>query len=228
MVETYNYICIKEILNRVLRHPLMKNLNLEDAIYYTLDFIQGMGLPNIYIDKSEVLELKDYRCLLPCDCVKVQQVRDNKTNLMLPYMTATDYKDKSLPAYKIQGNVIYTNFENGFVTVYYSAIKTDDDGLPMLPDTPVFIKALESYIKKEYFTVLFDCGTIALYVLQNAQNDWSFNAGHCRAYFTLPSEDEMEMIGNVMKRMIPERNEKYTGFKDTHVKEVMKVHSPNN
>jgi hypothetical protein len=228
MVETYNYICIKEILNKVLRHPLMKSLNLEDAIYYTLDFIRGMGLPNVYVDKNENLDIKDYRCLLPCDCIKVQQIRDNKTKLMLPYMTATDYKDKSLPAYKIQGNVIYTNFDNGSITVYYSAIKVDDDGLPMLPDTPVFIKALESYIKKEYFTVLFDCGNINLNVLQNAQNDWSFNAGHCRAYFTLPSEDEMEMIGNVMKRMIPEKNEKYTGFKDTHIKEVIKTHSPNN
>lgn len=230
MVETYNYICIKEILNRVLRHPLLKTLNLEDAIYYTLDFIRGMGLPNIYVDKLEKLHIKNFRHQLPCDCVKVIQVKDEHSKIAMPYMMSSfnsaDGGSQFLPAYKIQGDVIYTNFKEGDILLSYSAIKVDDEGLPMLPDTPVFIKALESYIKKEYFTILFDLGNVNLNVLQNAQNDWAFNASHCRAYFTIPSEDEMDLIGGIMKRMIPLSREQEVGFKGTHNKEELRTYNP--
>lgn len=228
MVETFNYICIKEILNRVLRHPLLKGINLEDAIYYTLDFIRGMGLPEVYIDKEEIIHIEDYRQLLPCDCIKVIQVREPKSQRTLPYMMSsfTENKIQILPAYKIQGNVIYTNFREGDLLISYSAIKVDGDGLPMLPDTPVFLKALEAYIKKEYFTILFDLGKINLNVLQIAQQDWAFNAGHCRSHFMLPSEDEMELIGRIMKRAIPLTKEQETGFAATHHKEHLKTFNP--
>ena len=189
-----------------------------------------MGLPNVYEDKQEVLSIQDFRSELPCDCVKVIQVRDENTKYVLKYMMSS-FNGAPLgsfpkPAYKIQGNYIYTNFREGKVLLSYQAIKVDDDGLPMLPDTPVFLKALESYIKKEYFTILFDLGDLHLNILQNAQNDWAFNAGHCRAYFTIPSEDEMELIGGIMKRMVPLTEEQSNGYVSTHNKEYIKSHNP--
>jgi len=41
----------------------------------------------------------------------------------------------------------------------------DEEGLPMIPDNPIFLKTLELYIKKEYFTILFDMGKISPAVL---------------------------------------------------------------
>ena len=51
MWSEYQYVKLPEVLSRVMRHPLLTDLNLESAIQYTLDFIAVMGLPNIYADK---------------------------------------------------------------------------------------------------------------------------------------------------------------------------------
>jgi hypothetical protein len=53
------------------------------------------------------------------------------------------------------------------VAISYKSIPVDKDGFPLLIDNPVFLKALELYIKKEVFTVLFDMGKITPPVLQN-------------------------------------------------------------
>jgi hypothetical protein len=102
--------------------------------------------------------------MLPCDLVAINQVRNHKTKGAMRYMTDNfngKSKDiRSFDTWKSQGRIIYTSFPKGTVDVSYKAIKVDDEGFPMLPDNPVFLKALELYIKKEEFTVLFDLGKI--------------------------------------------------------------------
>lgn len=71
----------------------------------------------------------------------------------------------SIPAYKVQGRCIFTTFSDGTVKVAYRAMYLDDDGFPMIPDMPLFQKALELYIKTECFTVLFDMDKISGNVL---------------------------------------------------------------
>ena len=44
MVNNVSYVNIRVVLDRLLRHPLLTDLNLETAIQYTLDFISAMGL----------------------------------------------------------------------------------------------------------------------------------------------------------------------------------------
>ena len=54
MIKEYNYINIKEILSRLLRHPLLQDVTLEQIIHYILDFIGIFGMPKLYQDKEEV------------------------------------------------------------------------------------------------------------------------------------------------------------------------------
>ena len=61
MVQNNNFVNIRVVLDRLLRHPLLTDLNLETAIQYTLDFIGVMGLPNVYVDKVETVDIKEYR-----------------------------------------------------------------------------------------------------------------------------------------------------------------------
>lgn len=229
MRETFNYICIKEILNRVLRHPLLKKLNLEDAIYYTLDFIRTIGLPQIYKSKEDVVHIEDYRSLLPCDCIAVYAVRDCKSGNALRHMMAhfggNRNKYNGVPAYKIESNVIYTNFKCGDVLIAYDAINVDQDGLPMLPDDPTFLRALEMYIKREWFTVLFDLGEIRADVLTNTQSDAAAAINICKSKFRMPSEDEMEAIGSIMKRLLPDAKQHRSSFSTAHNPEHLKTHN---
>ena len=100
----------------------------------------------------------------------------------------------------------------------------DEEGLPMLPDNPIFLKALELYIKKEWFTILFDLGKIQPAVLNNTQQEYAFKAGQCNSEFTTPSPSEMESISGILNQMIPRVNEFRKGFKDLGNKEFLKLH----
>jgi hypothetical protein len=53
----------------------------------------------------------------------------------------------------------------------------DEDGFPLIPDNQSFKKALEYYIKREYFTILFDIGVITAPVLTNAEQRYAWYVG---------------------------------------------------
>ena len=71
MIKEYNYINIREVLSRTLRHPLLQDVTLEQAIQYTTDFIGVFGMPKLYQDKEEVLHIEEFRCTLPCDLISI-------------------------------------------------------------------------------------------------------------------------------------------------------------
>jgi hypothetical protein len=63
------YISIKTILDDCLDHPLLKEygLTLERAVAYTVEFIRIIGMPNIFEEKTAIIELDNHRAKLPCD-----------------------------------------------------------------------------------------------------------------------------------------------------------------
>lgn len=223
MWSEYNYISINEVLSRILRHPLLQELNLETAIQYTIDFIGIMGIPDVYTDNVATIDIEDYRGKLPCDLVAIGQVRKGNTCLRSMTDTFTE-KSKGEPTFKTKGNVIFTSFKEGKILITYKAIQTDIDGLPMLPDNPVFLKALELYIKKEWFTILFDMGKISQVVFNNTRQEYAFKAGQCRNEFIIPSLSEMESITRMLNTLIPRTTEFNSSFKHLGNREYLKLH----
>lgn len=227
MWSEYNYINIREVLSRIMRHTLLTDLNLESAIQYTLDFIAAMGLPNIYADKVTTISIDNYRGQLPCGLIAINQVRLVRNGVCLRAMTdsfnGTYSEDRGELSFKTQGSVIFTSFKTGDIELSYKAIPTDNDGLPMLPDNPVFLKTLELYIKKEWFTILFDMGKISSAVLQNTQQEYAFKAGQCNNEFMIPSVSEMETFTRMYNTLIPRVNAFSKSFKDMGNKEYIKL-----
>ncbi len=228
MVDNLQYINIREVLSRILRHPMLQDLGLEAAIQYSIDFIRIMGLPSVFEEKQCSVEIHDFRGPLPCDLVSIIQVRDHKSKEYLRGMTDSFNGDsegiKSFSSFKTQGKLIYTSSKEGEVDISYRAIKTDGEGLPMLPDDPVFLRALELYIKKQYFTILFDCGKLAsAAILQNTQQEYAFAAGQCQNKFTIPSISEMQSITAMMHQLVPKLDEFNNGFKTIGDKEYIRV-----
>ena len=62
--------------------------------------------------------------------------------------------------FKLQNTVIVTSFKEGKIKIAYNAAPVDENGYPLVLDNPAFLKALELYIKREVFTVLYDLGKI--------------------------------------------------------------------
>lgn len=221
MVNNFSYINIREILSRCLRHPLLQDLSLESAIQYVVDFLGIMGLPTTYIDSLQEIEICDYRGVLPCDLISINQVKYN--GLCIRHMTDNFYSSSDEPTFKTQGRIIYTSFKEGKVEVSYKSILLDDEGYPLLPDEPTFLRALELYIKKQWFTILFDMNKISPAVLQNTQQEYSFAVGACNNTFIIPSVSEMESIKNMWNQLIPRFNEFKTGFKYQGSQEHLKI-----
>lgn len=234
MVKEYNYINIREALSRVLRHPLLQDVTLEQAVQYTIDFIGIFGMSKLYQDKEEVLHIEDFRAKLPCDLISINQIKECKTGVCLRSMTDNfmprehydrnaGYKIPQELSFKTQGQVLYVSFKTGDVSVSYKAIPVDKDGFPLLIDNPVFLKALEAYIKKEAFTILFDMGKITPAVLQNTQQQYAWLAGQLQSEFTIPSISEMESIKNSWCTLLQRTNEFSNGFKNNGDQEYIKL-----
>lgn len=237
------YISIKQVLDNCLHHPLLKDLTLERAVVYALDFIRLMGMPSIFTEKTADIEIKDYRGALPCGFHQMIQVRetghhdhchDVHHNRTFRYSTdnfhMTEHKghhhheDHSDLTYKIQGMVIFTSMKKGRIEISYRAIAVDSEGYPLIPDRSPFTRALELYIKKQCFTILFDLGKIQQAVLQNTQQEYAFYAGQAQSDLIMPTTDEMESIVNSLTTLLPRVNEHSRGFRTDGKKEKIKLH----
>lgn len=234
MVKEYNYINIREALSRVMRHPLLQDVTLEAAVQYVLDFIGIFGMPKLYQDKQEVVHIEDFRGRLPCNCVQINQVKDCKSGVCLRsmtdnfkprehYETSTGYRIPQEKTFKTQGQILYTSFKTGDVVISYKAIPVDKDGFPLLIDNSVFLRALEAYIKKEVFTILFDMGKIQAAVLQNAQQQYAWLAGQLQSEFTIPSISEMESIKRSWCTLIQRTTSFNDGFRNNGNQEYIKL-----
>lgn len=87
MIKEIQYTSIRRVLDNIMEHPLLRDVTLEQAVRYTLRFIGLHGYPKMYKDKTETLEIHDFRGLLPCDLISIIQVKDMKTGICLRSMT---------------------------------------------------------------------------------------------------------------------------------------------
>ena len=186
-------------------------------------------LQTIFEDKTEILEIEEYRAMLPNDFHNMLQVRTAFNGRTIQLINSTDNYHTSTNksnmdyTYKVQGNIIYTSFKEGNIEIAYQSIKVDEEGYPMIPDNSSFTRALESYIKKQWFTILFDLNKINNAVLQNAQQDYAFNVGQAQSDLVRPTIDQMESITNMWNSILPGKHHS-TGFAFLGSKEQIKTH----
>ena len=223
--ERNNFVNIREVLARVTSHPMLKNIDLEQAIRYTVDFISIVGLPTFYLDKEVDIPIEDYRGLMPCDLVSIVQVKDKKTGFCMHSMTDTfnprEYNFQTEPTFKTQGNVILTSFRTGEVTISYKALPVDETGIPLLIDNANFLKALELYIKKEKFSDLYDEGKIRDGIMGKAETDYAWAVAQCEKEFVMPSISELQSITNMLNTLIPRVTEFDNGFTELGNREYL-------
>lgn len=223
--ERNNFVNIREVLARVTSHPMLKNVDLEQAIRYTVDFISIVGFPTFYLDKEVDIPIEDYRGLMPCDLVSIVQVKDKKTGFCMHSMTDTfnprEYNFHTEPTFKTQGNVILTSFRTGEVTISYKALPVDETGIPLLIDNANFLKALELYIKKEKFSDLYDEGKIRDGIMGKAETDYAWAVAQCEKEFVMPSISELQSITNMWNTLIPRVTEFDNGFTELGNREYL-------
>lgn len=226
------YISLKQILDNLLDHPMLREVSFERAVNYTQSFMRIVGCPKIFEEKTAIIEIEDYRGVLPCDFNEIIQVRTHNTcddnYKVFRYSTdnfhMSDNKQDSFDlTYKIQGNVIFTSMKEGTIEIAYNAFAVDSEGYPLIPDNSAFIRALELYIKKQCFTVLFDLGQINQAVYQNVRQEYAWAVGQAQSDLIRPTIDQMQAITNSLNTLIWRTTEHNNGFVNNGSAEKIKL-----
>lgn len=208
----------------------MQDVTLETAVDYCVDFMRIVGIPNMFEEKTEIIPIKEYRGVLPCDYYQTIQVRQVNGEVFRYssdsfHMSKNGSQERSADlTYKIQSNFIYTSIEEGCIEMAYEAIATDDDGFPLIPDNSSFTRALELYIKKQHFTILFDMSKITPQVLQQTLQDYAWAVGDCQTEFNRLSLDKAESLFNSWRTLILRDTEHRRGFVNNGSKEYIRLH----
>lgn len=226
------YISVRRIIDDVLDHPMLKDLSFERAVNYAVNFIRIVGVPKSFIEKTDIVEIEDYRGLLPCDTESIIQVRTygecDHNHKVFRHTTDSfhmgrDKHDSYDLTYKVQGNVIFTSIKHGKIEIAYRAITVDSEGYPMIPDNSSYIEALELYIKKKRFNILFDEGKISPQVYNQVCQDYAWAVGQAQSSLIMPSLDEMQSITNSLNTLIPRMTEHRRGFINNGTQEKLRL-----
>lgn len=227
------YISIRQILDNILDHPMLRDVSFERAVNHAVHFLRLVGCPRIFEEKTALVEIEEYRGMLPCNYNDIIQVRThgngNTENYgVFRYSTdnfhMSDKKQNSFDlTYKIQGDIIFTSIKNGTIEIAYSAFAVDPEGYPMIPDNSSFIRALELYIKKQHFTVLFDLGKINQAIYHNVCQQYAWAVGQAQSDLIRPTIDQMQALTNSLNTLIPRVREHSSGFVNNGNTEVIKL-----
>lgn len=98
MVKEIQYTNIRRILDNLTEHPMLREITLEQVVRYTMRFISLHGYPKLYQTREAVVDIEDFRGILPCDLISIIQVKDEESKVCLRAMT-----DSFTPGMDIEG-----------------------------------------------------------------------------------------------------------------------------
>lgn len=124
--------------------------------------------------------------------------------------------------YKIQGRYIFTNIKDGEVVIQYDAMKTDENGEPMIPDNRLFMKALELYIKREYQALKVEEGKLHPSILDRTEQDYCWTVGQMLSREKTPNYAEMATIINALHTLRANKDAFDTAFASMNSKVAYK------
>lgn len=87
MVKELQYTNIRRVLDNLMDHPLLRDLTLEQVVRHTIRFMGLHGYSKLYQDKVMDVDIENFRGVLPCDLISINQVKDLRTGLCLRSMT---------------------------------------------------------------------------------------------------------------------------------------------
>lgn len=233
-----NYVSIRSVAERVYK----TGLNPEEIGFYDLVELIGQALCKIgvlYAYENKITDppitIEDYRGVLPSDIVTIIQVRESVSKIPLLKITGTfqpvfesnnlaNSNDPTMAGYRIGDGYIYTNFDEGEIEISYTAFVTDDDGLPMVPDSERFIEAVVSYCNYQIAKRLYLQDKLSRDKFQYLEQEWYFYVKSAAGYAHLPSLDQAEALKNQLVRFKQSSILHGTQFVYLNSPEIIKVH----
>lgn len=170
--------------------------------------------------KTAVIDVIDYKALLPCDFYSIIGVKCNCENA-IGHLVSTDVYDvkanfKGHPTYKIQGRVLVSSIEDAELEVAYTAIKQDENGWPMVVDDEAFKRTLVLYItqKQMFNNTLSNPSNATMGAYNLAKAAYVEAANVMRSHLSKPNAEEFENIARMINSPIMLFNGHDEGFRN--------------
>jgi len=201
-------ISVGEILWNVLRQPVATELSLEQASEFALEVLRLIGAPLSFLDKTEELQINNYKVALPDNLIDIRGIRCDGR----PMRYATDLYHMSLDesthnyqqeyTYVVQNCVLTTSIKKGCVEISYRAINTDENGYPLIPDNQSYKMAIEYHILWRYLEPLWTMGKIQdkVFSYYSQQRDWYI--GQASTSMMIANGDHLQSIMNGINKLI--------------------------
>ena len=231
-----NFVSLKIIIDRILRNPILRDVQFEKVIDDCVDFLEILRIPITFVDKFFEGTATDYRLELPCDIGYIKQVLINNK----PVREATDtfhhhyhclcidrtpfmFKSNDMTM-TVQDGYLFTSEKCCNVKIAYMGIKTDDEGYPMIPDHRSFMNALEKYIEWKHLRMQWQNGKIADKVYEESTQEYSWAAGQCETAMRNMELPKAESLFNMWQSLLINNNQFAHRLKDMGAKQLIKKH----
>jgi len=219
MNRSHNYVSIDVIANKIYKNPLLKDINFEDIIDYTLSVIKILRVPGVYKEESCYKEIENHMVALPKIALNIKTVDLCIGNRLIPIRESTyslsNHTDKINQnynhhnnTYSINNQILKTSCKQGKIFITFDTIKVDNDNIPMIPDSEALLRAVEAYIKIQVYTVLVDLNKLSERALNRAEQEYYFNVGKAQSEFQgFNNEDSIDSFLNGWKRTFNSEDE---------------------
>lgn len=219
-------VSLKEILWRVASHPLMKDLNEDDAAMYAIEALRLLGTPLIFLNKltNPPIEICNHKAALPDDLLQIRGVKESDSNIAFKYSSDIYHSDQCAEdfgpceyredyTYIVQNNVIITSKKEVTITISYKGLATDNEGYPMIPDVQEVKEAVRYHIMYSHLEGLYDIGKITDKAFNRIEQNAQWYMGSAQSSTVLQGLDHLETTMNAINRLLINTTSHSRGFR---------------
>lgn len=237
--RNYNYISLDVIANKIYKNPILKDVNYEDIIDFALSVVKIAKVPGVYQQEGCYKDVISHKVAVPKEALNIKSVDLCYNNNLIPMVMSTestlnqiskthDNRDKygysnTSNRYTISNSLIITELPECKIFITFDTIRVDENGIPMIPDSEAFIRAVEAYIKLQVYTVMVDLGKLSERALNRVEQEYYFNIGKAQTEFQeIQNEDHMEAVINGSTKFFDIGNDHSTRYNKRGYNQVIK------
>ena len=166
------------------------------------------------IDKTEAIEMINTN----------QNLRTILSNLINQH-TYNNQVSTTNPSLGLQYSVkpgwIMCNMPDGYLKLSYSAIPTDEDGYPLIPDLTSYKEAIYWYVTMKLKYPEYLNGKMNREIYYDIRRSWNFYRNQAYAEALMPNEDGLESIKNNWNKLMPEFRDHNSFYSHTGERQII-------
>jgi hypothetical protein len=189
----------------------------EDLLEWIFEALEYIRTSVRLEDKRVVLQIEDFKALLPCGVHDINQVAINGYGLTYSTETALQfYKERKADqsqmlyvptTYTIKYPYIYFGREVGEAEVFYRGVVLDEDGYPLIPDFNELKEACVWYVLYKFTLAKYASGKASFQEVKANQGEFYRLADKAINRMFMPTPDKWDAIAKRWNRAISIKNE---------------------